>query len=66
MIGDAGVMAYPTDETARRYQMYGRQTFCLGETCLDELLTAWLLQVQQILLDTCKQDELGSPQIRVQ
>ena len=59
--GDAGVMAYPTDEMARRYQMYGRRTFCLGETCSDELLVAWLLQVQRILLDTCKQDELGLP-----
>ena len=49
---DAGVMAYPTDETARRYQMYGYQTFYLGETGLDEL-TAWLLQGQQILSDTC-------------
>ena len=49
---------------ARRYQMYGRRTFCLGEACLDELPVAWLLQVQQILLDTCKQDELGSPQIK--
>jgi hypothetical protein len=45
--------------------MYGQRTFCLGETCSDELLMVWLLQVQQILLDTCKQDELGSPQIKV-
>ena len=44
--------------------MYGRRTFCLGETCLDELLVVWLLQVQQILSDTYKQDELGSPQIK--
>ena len=49
------------DEPARRYQMYGHRTFYLGETCSDELLAAWLLQVQQILSDTCKQDELGLP-----
>ena len=41
--GDAGVMAYPTDEMARRYQMYGRRTFYLGKTYSDELLMAWLL-----------------------
>ena len=52
------------NELARWYQMYGRWTFYLGETCSDEHLTAWLLQVQQILSDTCKQDELGSPQIK--
>jgi hypothetical protein len=51
---DARVMVYPTDEMARRYQMYGCRTFCLGETCSDELLVSWLLQVQQILSDTCK------------
>ena len=51
-------------ELGRRYQMYGRWIFYLGETCLDEHLTVCLLQVQQILSDTCKQDELGSPQIR--
>ena len=62
--GDVGVMVYPTDEMARRCQMYGRWTFCLGETCSDELLVAWLLQVQRILLDTCKQDELDSPQVK--
>ena len=76
-IEDAGVMAYPTvlwkiehissiytDETAKWYQMYRSQTFCLGETCSDELIMAWLLHVQQILSYTCKQDELGSPQIK--
>ena len=51
---DAGVKVYPTDETARRYQMYGHRTFCLSETCSDELLAAWLLQVQLISSDTCK------------
>jgi hypothetical protein len=41
--------------------MYGRRTFCLGETCSDEHLIAWLLKVQQTLSDTCKLDKLGSP-----
>ena len=59
--GYVGVMVYPTDETTQWYQMYGRQTFYLVETCSDELLVAWLLQVQQILSDPYKQDELGSP-----
>ena len=59
--GDVGVMVYPTDEMARRCQMYGRWTFCLGKICSYEHLAAWLLQVQQILSDTCKQDELDSP-----
>ena len=66
--GDVGVMAYPTNKTIPNVW----SSDFLSRQDLFKWTLAWLLQVQQVLCffwnkvqqilsDTCKQDELGSP-----